>query len=98
MASVWTCTNTERAPEKIVGHLDPNTAKFALLRVTEDTAAGLRAHPALKGRKVRVDIISKLEMHIIVDGAPIRHLWVEPLSPPSAPADGDVYRKKGAKP
>lgn len=89
MASVWVSLGDTRADRKLVWNMSMEGAQQAL------SIIGLQFIGAVPKRTVKH--ISPLEIHGYEAGKVIAHFYVEPLSPPSKPSGGDMYRNNTAK-
>lgn len=89
MASVWVSPADTRKDRKLAGNMSMDGAKQAL------SIIGLQFIGAVPNRIVKH--ISPLEIHGYEAGKVIAHFYVEPLSPPSKPTGGDIYRNSTAK-
>jgi len=84
MASVW--IETERGARREHCGLDGLTARVVM---EQYAAAWLRRH-----RSAGMARISELEVHLLQHGRPVKHVYVEMMTPPTVPTGGDRYRQR----
>lgn len=94
MASVWGCSRKEKKPRKVVGHLAMDSAQAALGKIVAQFVNHYSTHI---GAVIVPKSVSQIEVHIMRGKDVVAHFWIEPMSPPSMPVGGDIYRMKGAK-
>lgn len=103
MASIWLAMKMDRSPSKAVGRIPLTEAKKRMTSIADNWASC--------GPGRALEVISGLEIHLLTYDLPrfncagetkvskpnvVGHLWVEPCSPPSVPAGGDIYRSTKA--